>query len=742
MLIFLKNLRIRYKLLISYSLVIIFSLSLGSAHIYTFVRKSIAEKVENELNNSTETILNMVKTSAAVSIKNYLRAVAEKNRDITDHYYQRYLTGEMSEKTAKKRAAALLLSQTIGTSGYIYCMDSRGTVWVHPQKELDRVNVSGHEFVRRQMERKEGYLEYQWKNPGENQPRPKALYMTYFAPWDWIISATTYRSEFKELVNVEDFQKSVLALHFGATGYSFVIDKQGKALIHPKLQGINILDDERLPNEYLEHMQSVKKGKIVYPWKNPGESAARQKLVIFNYIPEYDWIVASSSYLDEFYSPLTTIRRLVFMTVLASLLLVLPIAFKISTSITDPLKKLMQQLGPIKASSFSSRVVQDSHDEIGILFGHFNTFMSQLEIYDKDLNQQINDRRKAEEALQESEERYRSVMEAAPDPMVVYDMGGHVTYLNPAFTRVFGWTPAQCIGRKMDHFVVEENWPETRELIKKALDGEILPGTETQRYTQSGRIVQVSVSGATFKDRDDKPAGTIVILRDITQAKQLERQVMDTGDRERQRIGQDLHDDLCPHLIGVQGLTTVLKENLEETAGADAALAGKIVFLIQDAIEKARRLARGLCPVHLVSHGIHAALADLSLNTQTISGLPCRFSADPAAVLTDNTVATHFYHIAREAVNNAIRHAGSSRIDIALTQEGNTCHLRISDDGKGISQTAESRGIGLKIMAYRAKMIGASFDIETGRDSGTVIHVYKKLKLRKTREANGDDGKT
>lgn len=721
------NLRIRYKLLISYSIVIMVSLSLGSAIIYKFVRKSITLKVESELQNSTETILNMVKTSAAVSIKNHLRAIAEKNREITEHFYQRYLRGELSEEAAKSRAREVFLSQMIGASGYIYVMDSDGTVWIHPQKELIAVNVSEHDFVKRQMERKEGYLEYQWENPGEDMPRPKALYMTYFAPWDWIISATSYRKEFKEVVKVDDFRKSVLSLHFGATGYSFVIDKHGNALIHPKLQGINIIADERLPNEYLEHMKTVKRGKLVYPWKNPGESVARQKLVIFNYIPEYEWVVASSSYLDEFYSPLKTIRKLIFLTVLGSLALVLPITFKISTSITEPLKKLTHHFEQVGASNFSSRIIRDSHDEIGTLFGYFNNFMSQLETYSNDLNQQINDRKKAEEALKESEERYRSLMEAAPDPIVVYDMAGRVTYLNPAFTRVFGWSLVECIGRKMDHFVVEENWAETLALIEEALSGRMLTNTETQRYTKGGHIIQVSISGATYKDRNNNLAGTIIILRDITQAKQLEKQVMNIGDRERQSIGQNLHDDLCPHLIGVQGLSAVLKGNLEEKGIEDAALADRIVSLIEYAIEKARSLARGLCPVYLVSHGIHSALEDLADHTASIYGIPCDFSGDTNVAITDNTVATHFYYIAQEAVHNAIRHADASRINVSLTQEARTCHLRITDDGCGFSQTSASRGIGLQIMNYRAKMIGGVFNIETGAHAGTTIHVSKSM---------------
>jgi signal transduction histidine kinase len=299
----LKGLHLRYKLLICYSTVFILSISMGSAFIYLTVRKNIKKNIESELNNTTNAILNLVQTSTAVSIKNHLRAVAEKNLEFVNHYYQQFEQGRLTQEQAQQGAAKIMLCQTIGESGYIYCLDSNGIVRVHPREALLNADVSGFAFVKEQLKRKKGYIEYDWKNPGETRMRPKALYMLYFEPWDWIISVSTYRKEFKHLVNVEDFRKAVLDMHSGPSGYAFVLDNEGKAIIHSKLQGVNILKDEGLPNQFIEEMNRRKSGKIIYPWKNPDEPEARLKLVIFNHIPEYDWIVGSSSYLDEFYQP-------------------------------------------------------------------------------------------------------------------------------------------------------------------------------------------------------------------------------------------------------------------------------------------------------------------------------------------------------------------------------------------------------------------------------------------------------
>jgi PAS domain S-box-containing protein len=317
-------------------------------------------------------------------------------------------------------------------------------------------------------------------------------------------------------------------------------------------------------------------------------------------------------------------------------------------------------------------------------------------------------------------------MEAAPDPIVVYDMQGRVVYCNPAFTRVFGWSLEECLGHKMDHFVPRENWDETHRMITAVLSGETLSGILTRRTTQKGQIVEVSISGATFSDRNGELAGSVIILRDVTKSRQLQLQVMEIGDRERRKIGQDLHDDLCPHLIGIQGLGAVLKANLSAKSSEDERLAGKIVELIAAAIDKSRRLARGLCPVHLVSHGLFAALADIASQTEAAFGLACRFDGDDQVAFQDNTVATHLYYIAQEAVANAVKHARAKRIHISLARMGDRIHLKVADNGIGLTQPAASGGLGLQIMPYRASIIGASFEIESTAHQGTVVHVALK----------------
>jgi PAS domain S-box-containing protein len=153
----------------------------------------------------------------------------------------------------------------------------------------------------------------------------------------------------------------------------------------------------------------------------------------------------------------------------------------------------------------------------------------------KKLKLEIEERKRAEEALRESEEKYRTVLEASPDPIVVYDKEGNVIYLNPAFTRVFGWTSEELLGNKID-YVPGENWPETQMMIDIVLAGGGFSGVKSRRYTKKRSILDVSISVATYQDPDGIPVGSVHTLRDITERKRVEEELREARDELERRV--------------------------------------------------------------------------------------------------------------------------------------------------------------------------------------------------------------
>jgi PAS domain S-box-containing protein len=177
--------------------------------------------------------------------------------------------------------------------------------------------------------------------------------------------------------------------------------------------------------------------------------------------------------------------------------------------------------------------------------------------------ERIAERKRAEEALRESEERYRSVLEASPDPVVAYDMEGKVIYVDPAFTQVFGWISEELLGRKID-YVPEDNWPETQMMIDMVLAGENFSGIESRRYTKQGNIVDVTISAAIYPDRDGNPAGSIHVLRDITERKRLEAQLQYAQKIEAVgTLAGGVAHDFNNLLMGIQGNVSLMLMDMD-----------------------------------------------------------------------------------------------------------------------------------------------------------------------------------
>lgn len=180
-----------------------------------------------------------------------------------------------------------------------------------------------------------------------------------------------------------------------------------------------------------------------------------------------------------------------------------------------------------------------------------------------DVKRELNERKNAEAVLRESEERYRSLLESSPDPVVVYDMQGVATYVNPAFEQTFGFSCHELIGKHID-FVPEENWAETKRAIQQMKRGKKINLFETRRFTKRGRILDVQISSTLYLNRKGKPAGNIVTLRDISTLKQVEQ--------ELKRYRGHLEDLVAERTAELGKMNAKLAQEIEERKRAEAKL--------------------------------------------------------------------------------------------------------------------------------------------------------------------------
>lgn len=223
-------------------------------------------------------------------------------------------------------------------------------------------------------------------------------------------------------------------------------------------------------------------------------------------------------------------------------------------------------------------------------------------------------------------------------------------------------------------------------------------------------------------DQSAKLRGFAKVTRDITSRKRLEKELLEISDREQRRIGQDLHDDLCQQLTGIEFMSQSLEQNLTLKSSSEAAAAADIARLVRETISRTRNLARGLCPVMLEANGLMPALQELADSTEKLFNASCQLRYDSCVLIEDNAAAIHLYRIAQEAVSNAIKHGRANDIIISVAKVSRRVTLCVEDNGVGFpSRKSNCTGMGLRIMEYRAGMIGGSLAVQRRAGGGTSV---------------------
>ncbi len=203
------------------------------------------------------------------------------------------------------------------------------------------------------------------------------------------------------------------------------------------------------------------------------------------------------------------------------------------------------------------------------------------------------------------------------------------------------------------------------------------------------------------------------LRQEIHERTRLEKELLEIAEAEQRRIGQDLHDSLGQHLTATALAGKVLTKKLADKSLAEAAAAGRLVALTEEAIELTRKLARSLHPVELEANGLADALQQLAANISRAFNVSCCFTAAGPLEVVEVEARTQLFRIAQEAVSNAIRHGRARNIVISFEGLGKRRLLAITDDGVGLPPDARAKkGLGLRIMDYRARMVGATFDLQ------------------------------
>lgn len=336
----------------------------------------------------------------------------------------------------------------------------------------------------------------------------------------------------------------------------------------------------------------------------------------------------------------------------------------------------------------------------------------------------ITARKRVEDALAESERRMRAIVDTASDAIITIGEKGLIDSFNPAAERMFGYSAEEAIGQNVSILMPAPYREEHDGYISRYLkSGEpriIGIGRELTGRRKDGSTFPIDLAVSRLHDgTQDLFTG---VIRDISERKTLQRELLTILSEEQRRIGQDLHDSVGQRLTGLGMLAASLATTLREHSPADVKAASKLATGVEKTLDQIRKLSKGLLPVEVDAEGLKAALTELADTITHESGVHCDFDCKRPVPVEDNEHATHLYRIAQEAVTNALKHGKPRQVKISLAGDDKHIILSVRDNGKGISSEAwQAEGMGLKTMQYRAALIGATLSIDRVKTGGTLV---------------------
>lgn len=326
----------------------------------------------------------------------------------------------------------------------------------------------------------------------------------------------------------------------------------------------------------------------------------------------------------------------------------------------------------------------------------------------------VTERVRAEHENRRTTQLLDSILQNLPVIVGRLDAGGRVSEASGR-----GLGPAGLQPDALPGLVFADLYPAAAGAIREALAG------GAASFALSGRERDAEWHAEFFVTFDAAQGrGATFFGRDVSARRRLERWLLTISDAEQQRIGADLHDGLGQQLTGLSFLATALRDRLAAVRPAEAAQAETISRLANEAVAQSRALARGLCPVQLENAGLLVALEELAGQAETLHGVKCRFEVRGTPPTLEHLTALHLYRITQEAIHNAVRHGGARHVRIAFVSRRHQHRLIVTDDGCGFDAGAPGHapGGGLRLMGYRAALIGAALTVDSRPGHGTRVH--------------------
>jgi PAS domain S-box-containing protein len=334
----------------------------------------------------------------------------------------------------------------------------------------------------------------------------------------------------------------------------------------------------------------------------------------------------------------------------------------------------------------------------------------------------------AEQALQalhrqidDQANKLQTVADYSSDWLLLFDTQGDCQFVNRS---IMGMHPAQLVGKQIDHFTPPHDIARIRALFQRTI--------EMAEPVDMHQVDLRSADGPRYFEyrlrpvvKDGRVTAVVATIREHTAQRELERDLLDIASREQQRIGSDLHDGIGQELTGAMLMLQGCQRDLTANSPQHADVIVAIVAQLGRTIDNARTLARGLSSFAGESSGLAASLQELAKRLNRRAGPQLRFTNRLTAPLSlQDAAAQHLWRIAQEAVSNALKHSAATDIWLELGAAADGIYLTVRDNGRGFTdEQVPARGLGLRLMEYRARLLAADLTRHSAPVQGTTITV-------------------
>lgn len=322
-----------------------------------------------------------------------------------------------------------------------------------------------------------------------------------------------------------------------------------------------------------------------------------------------------------------------------------------------------------------------------------------------------------EKDLAKSKARSQAIFDSATEGIFTANKKGEILNINPALEKMFGYSRSELIGQRVCMLI-----PPLLDFKKDAcFDEEFNPELKESLIGITRQFQGIKKDGDSFSvelnmNEVELPEETFFtgLIRDISESRELENQILKVAESERFKIGQELHDGVGQMLSAIGLMTRNLSRKLRSNGLPGADELDDITEMVQEADQEIRQLAHGLAHIELQNEGLQIALKRMCERFQSFTKTDCHFICSPGLEISDQMTALHLFRIVQEAVKNAIKHGNANQIKVKLQKDPENVSLSIEDNGIGLFENPNDykfKGMGLSTMRYRAELLGGNFEI-------------------------------